>query len=182
MSARFMQTSQASRSAHLLRQSVQDRLLDDIPIARAMQLSIAAWDGASLRMSAPLMPNVNDKGCAFGGSLVSVMTLACWSLIRLAAEQAGEECDIYVQDSSVRYLNPVWSDFSAEARLATNQSWASFFSTLQSRGKARLSAQCEIRLADGTIASSLNARFVALRLGATVKPTDAAQSEIARPS
>jgi thioesterase domain-containing protein len=182
MSARFHPSTVAPSSHNSLRQSVQDQLLDDIPIARAMQLAITAWDGTSLRMSAPLMPNVNDKGCAFGGSLVSVMTLACWSLIKLAAEQAGEACDIYVQDSSVRYLNPVWSDFSAESRLAMNQSWTSFFSTLHSRGKARLSAQCEIRLADGTIASSLNARFVALRPGATVKPTDAAQSEIARPS
>jgi thioesterase domain-containing protein len=182
MSARSIHTSPALLAPNSLRQSVQDQLLDDIPIARAMQLSITAWDGASLRMSAPLMPNVNDKGCAFGGSLVSVMTLACWSLIKLAAEQAGEECDIYVQDSSVRYLNPVWSDFSAEAQLAAKQSWTSFFSTLQSRGKARLSAQCEIRLADGSIASSLNARFVALRRGVTVKPGDAAQSETARPS
>ncbi|MBL0162202.1 MAG: YiiD C-terminal domain-containing protein [Xanthomonadales bacterium] len=164
-----------------LRESVERQLLEDIPLARAIQLRIAAWDGDSLRMTAPLAANVNDKGCAFGGSLVSVMTLACWSLIRLAAEHAGEDCDIYVQDSTVRYLAPVWSDFSADARLAPAQSWQGFFTTLNARGKSRLTAVCEIRLADGVIASTLEARFVAIRRGATVQATDAAQSVTASP-
>lgn len=166
----------------ILRESVERQLLADIPLARAMQLRIVEWDGDSLRMNAPLAANVNDKGCAFGGSLVSVMTLACWSLIRLAIEQAGEAYDIYVQDSKVRYLAPVWNDFSAEACLAPAQSWKGFFTTLQTRGKSRLSAHCEIRLADGTIASTLEARFVALRRGSTAGPINAAQSGIASKS
>ncbi len=165
-----------------LRESVERQLLADIPMAGAMQLRIGDWDGDSLRINAPLAANVNDKGCAFGGSLVSVMTLACWSLIRLAVEQAGENCDIYVQDSTVRYLAPVWSDFSADACLAPAQSWQGFFATLHSRGKSRLSARCEIRLADGVIASTLEARFVALRRGATVQAVNAAQSGIASTS
>ena len=148
-------------------------------MAAAMQLAIAQWDGERVELHAPLAPNVNDKGCAFGGSLVSVMTLACWSLIRLAVEQAGEDCDIYVQDSTVRYLAPVWNDFSADARLADGQSWPAFFKALQARGKSRLSAHCEILLADGSIASTLEARFVALRRDATAAGADTAQSAIA---
>ncbi len=134
-----------AQNREALRESVERHLLADIPLARAMQLRIGDWDGDSLRMNAPLAANVNDKGCAFGGSLVSVMTLACWSLIQLAVEQAGEDCDIYVQDST----------------------------------KSRLSAHCEIRLADGVIASTLEARFVALRRGATVQGADAPQSDVA---
>lgn len=163
MNARQIDQTIATATRETLRQGVEDQMLLDIPMAHAMQLGISAWDGESLRMSAPLMPNVNDKGCAFGGSLVSVMTLACWSLIKLATEEAGEPCDIYVQDSTVRYLSPVWNDFDAHSRLSPNQSWQSFFSTLHARGKARLCANCEIHLADGSVAASLSARFVALR-------------------
>ena len=176
MSSRCIEPKDATPDYAALRVRVERQLLEDIPLARAMQLRINSWDGDFLRMNAPLAANVNDKGCAFGGSLVSVMTLACWSLIRLAVEQAGEDCDIYVQDSTVRYLAPVWSDFSADARLAPDQSWQGFFTTLNSRGKARLSAQCEIRLAAGTIASTLEARFVALRRSATAQVVDGAQS------
>jgi hypothetical protein len=60
-----------------LREAAQAQLLADIPLTRFMHLAITGWDGDSLRMSAPLAPNINDKGCAFGGSLASVMTLAC---------------------------------------------------------------------------------------------------------
>lgn len=167
---------QAQQRRDDLRIALQEQVRIDIPISAAMQLAIPAWDGESLRMSAPLAPNVNDKGCAFGGSLSSVMTLACWSLVKLAMDERGLVCDIYVQDSEVRYLAPVWEDFSAEARLAYGSSFEEFFSTLESRGKARLSAHCEVRLIDGTIASSLNARFVAIRRSATVEDTDGAQS------
>lgn len=152
-----------SHHRDVLRRNLQQQLLIDIPITRAMQLEIAAWDGESLQMTAPLLPNVNDKGCAFGGSLVSAMTLACWSLIKLAADARGIECDIYVQDSSVRYLAPVWDNFTAVSRLAGNAPCDGFFSTLQARGRARLGAHCDIQLADGTLACTLEARFVALR-------------------
>ena len=179
MNARSIESMILPQNRDALRKHVEKQLLDDIPLAREMQLGISAWDGESLRMSAPLAPNVNDKGCAFGGSLVSMMTLACWSLITLAAEQAGEPCDIYVQDSAVRYLQPVWGDFDAEARLALNQSWASFFTTLHARGKARLSTHCEIRLPDGSVACALDARFVAFRRSATAEGANAAQSDVA---
>lgn len=158
------------------RLALQSQVRIDIPITEAMQLRITAWDGNSLRISAPLEPNVNDKGCAFGGSLASVMTLACWCMVKLAMEERGLSGDIYVQDSTARYLAPVWADFSAEARLAYSDTFEEFFSTLEARGKARLSAHCEVRLADGSTASSLNARFVALRRGATVGADNGAQS------
>ena len=182
MSASCTDASLEQSRCDALREEVQDQLLKDIPLAAAMQLRIVAWNGDSLRMDAPLLPNVNDKGCAFGGSLVSVMTLACWALVKLAAEQAGEQCDIYVQDSTVRYLRPVWNDFGAEASLVADECWTSFFATLDSRGRARLNTCCEVRLADGSVACSLNARFVALKHGATVRPADAAQSQAACPN
>ena len=160
-----------------LRISLQEQVRVDIPITAAMQLNLSAWDGDTLHMHAPLAPNVNDKGCAFGGSLSSVMTLACWSLVKLAMDERGLSSDIYVQDSEVRYLAPVWEDFSAVARLAYGNDFEEFFLMLESRGKARLSAHCEVRLTDGTVATSLNARFVALKRDPTVRATDGAQSE-----
>jgi thioesterase domain-containing protein len=146
----------------VLREALESALLADIPITQAMQMRISAWDGERLSMKAPLGPNINDKGCAFGGSLASVMTLAGWSLLRLATVQQKIDCDIYVQDSTIRYLAPVWTDFVAEALLDADQSFDEFFSTLQSRGKARLAVNCEIRNSDGAVATSLSGRFVAL--------------------
>jgi thioesterase domain-containing protein len=138
-------------------------LLADIPLARAMELRAAAFDGEQLTLAAPLAPNRNDKGCAFGGSLVSLLTLAGWGLIELALRARGLKCEVFVQDSAVRYLAPVWEDFTAQARLDADQSLATFFEALDARGRARLAVACRVPLADGRDACVLNARFVAIR-------------------
>lgn len=142
--------------------SLQDTVLAEIPLARAMQLRLRDYDGERLSMAAPLAPNINDKGCAFGGSLVSLLTLAGWGLIVLKLRELRRDCDVYVQDSAVRYLAPVWEDLKAQARLADGESWEAFASTLATRGRARLSADCRVVLADGTDACALQARFVAI--------------------
>jgi thioesterase domain-containing protein len=136
-------------------------LLADIPLARAMQLRVGAWDGERLCMSAPLAPNINDKGCAFGGSLASLMTLAGWGLIVLRLRALERRCDVYVQDSSLRYLAPVWGELVTEARLADGESWDSLLPTLDARGRARLRVACRVAGADGADAVSFEARFVA---------------------
>lgn len=134
-----------------------------IPLARAMALELAAHDGDHLALRAPLAPNVNDKGCAFGGSLASLMTLAGWGLVELALRERGIDCDVYVGESSVRYLAPVWTDLLAEARLAEGADWAPFFATLAARGKARIEVACRVPGTDGKPAATLASRFVAKR-------------------
>ena len=136
---------------------------DGIPLARAMSLQLHRYDGDRLTLSAPLAPNVNDKGCAFGGSLVSLMTLTGWGLVELALRGRGEDCDVFVGESTVRYLSPLWGDFSAQARLADGADWNTFFAILAARGKARIEVTCEIPGDDGKPAATLAARFVAKR-------------------
>ncbi len=137
-------------------------ILASIPLARAMELSISAYDGDSLTMTAPLAPNINDKGCAFGGSLASVMTLAGWSLVRLALDARGSEGEIYVKDSTIRYLAPVWQDFSAIAYVADGDTFADFFKAYNKRGKGRLHIYCTVPLPEGGEAAVLDAQFVAI--------------------
>lgn len=142
--------------------ALERELLDCIPLARAMSLHVQDWDGSRLTLAAPLAPNINDKGCAFGGSLASLMTLASWGVVELALRERDLDCDVYVQDSAIRYLAPVWGDFRAQAQLAPGESFDDFFATLAARGKARLSLNAQVPLADGSIAASLGSRFVAI--------------------
>ncbi len=140
-----------------------DFILGNIPLARDMQLRLHGYDGERLAFAAPLPPNVNDKGCAFGGSLVSLMTLCGWGLVELGLRERGEDCDVFVADSRVDYLAPVWEDFRTVATLAAESDWAAFLASLHSRGKARIEVRCEVPQADGTAAATLQARFVAKR-------------------
>ena len=136
---------------------------DEIPLAHAMDLRLEAHTPDRLSLAVPLAPNVNDKGCAFGGSLVSLMTLAGWALVELALRERGEDCDVFVGESTVRYLAPVWTDFRADAVLAPESDWATFFDTLAARGRARIEVSCAVPGEDGKPAATLAARFVAKR-------------------
>ncbi|HET7268431.1 MAG TPA: YiiD C-terminal domain-containing protein [Oleiagrimonas sp.] len=142
--------------------ALQTRIRDQIPLVHAMDLRIHAWSGDALTMAAPLKPNINDKGCAFGGSLASVMTIAGWALVVLALEQRGLDCDVFVARSEAAYRAPVWNDFLAHAELDPDADRDRFFTTLARRGKARVALRCHVHEADGdTLCATLAAQFVA---------------------
>lgn len=113
-------------------------ILDNIPLARTMQLRVAAWDGTRLDLAAPLEPNINDKGCAFGGSLGSLMTLAGWGVTVLTLAAQDIAADVFVAHSEVRYRAPLTDRLAAHALPAPGQDLARFVKTLRSHGKARL--------------------------------------------
>ncbi len=141
---------------------LETELLTTIPLTNAMALRVGACDGTSLQLMAPLAPNINDKGCAFGGSLASLLTLACWGLARLTLSRAGHQADIYVQDSQLSYFAPVWSEVIAIASAAPDDSLHAFVDRFAQRGKARLSMVADV-CEGSTLATRMTARFVALR-------------------
>ena len=136
-----------------------------IPLTAAMALELQAYDVRSLSLKLPLQPNRNDKGCAFGGSLASALTLAGWSLATLALAEAGLHGEVYVAESTLRYLLPVWSDCVACARLAEDASWDRALRGLRQRGRGRIQLQAEILLPDGRTAASMQARYALLAPG-----------------
>ena len=139
---------------------------DAMPPVAAMRLAIAGYDGARLRLQAPLAVHVNDKGCAFGGSLGSLMTLAAWGLVTLQVQAAGMQAEVYVADSRIRYLSPLFADLVAEAELDPGGSWDAFLATLRERGRARAEIVARVPLPDGAgIAAEFGARYVAFRKG-----------------
>ena len=138
------------------------RMRREIPLTVAMGLEAGTLAGNTLQLRAPLAPNANDKGCAFGGSLASLMTLAAWALIELHLDARGSRCEVYVQDSGIDYLAPVWGELRVTARLAEGEDWAAFFAALDTRGKGRLTVLAQADHA-GMPATRMRARFVAKR-------------------
>jgi thioesterase domain-containing protein len=136
-----------------------------MPPVAAMQLRIAGFDGDTLRLRAPLAAHVNDKGCAFGGSLASLMTLAGWGLVTLRLQQSGLAADVYVADTQLHYRAPLFADLQAEARLAEPDAWAGMLDRLRERGRASIHVAACVTLPDGGIAAECGARFVVVDSG-----------------
>lgn len=140
-------------------------LLAQIPLARAMELRIRDYDGDHLAIAAPLAPNINDKGCAFGGSLVALMTLAGWALVENRLQAAGLHADVFVADSQVEYLAPLWDDLTADAAAAEGEDWDAFLAAFAQKGRARIAVLAEVPLPQGGVATRLRARYVAVAKG-----------------
>lgn len=134
-----------------------------MPPVAAMDVAVEHYDGSCLRLHAPLARHVNDKGCAFGGSLASLMTLAGWGLVTLQVQAAGLDADVFVADSRIDYLAPLFADLRAEARLEGDDGgWDGFVAALRERGRARAYLVAEVPLPDGGVASRCRGRYVAI--------------------
>ena len=133
-----------------------------MPPVAAMGVAITGYDGDALHLQAPLARHVNDKGCAFGGSLASLMTLAGWGLFALRVRAAGLEAEVFVADSSVKFRQPLFADLAVEAWRAEDASWDAALEDLRTRGRARVFIAACVRGPDGAVAAESRARFVAL--------------------
>jgi thioesterase domain-containing protein len=113
-----------------------------------------------IRLRAPLAPNSNHIGTAFGGSLHGLATLACWGLVWLALE-AVPDSRIVIQESHMNYLRPVNTDLEAFCPFPATAEMNRFVERMRRRGRARLSLQAAIRNA-GRETATFRGRFVAL--------------------
>ena len=144
-------------------QSLLAHYLSMPPVA-AMRLQIGGADASGLRLCAPLSAHVNDKGCAFGGSLVSLMTLAGWGVATLALERAGLHADVFVASSEVRYRAPLFADLEAVANAGAAE-LAAFVAALRDNGRASLSLDARVPLPGGVSACDMRSRYVAIARG-----------------
>lgn len=136
--------------------------MNAIPLLQAMQVAVAISDGEHLCLSAPLAPNINDKGCAFGGALVSLMTVAGWALVTEKLDAEGLRGEVFVADSEVKYRAPVWNDLRAEAMVGAGEDWGAFLRQFRQKGRARISIDVQVPLDAGGAATSMRARYVAI--------------------
>ena len=136
-----------------------------MPPVAALQLRVEGFDGCCLRLSAPLRAHVNDKGCAFGGSLTSLMTLAAWGVVTLRLRQAALFADVFVADSEERFHAPLFADLHAQAELADETAWVGFLARLRERGRAGIHLEAKVALPNGTAAASSRLRYVAIAKG-----------------
>ncbi|MDO5506182.1 MAG: YiiD C-terminal domain-containing protein [Pseudoxanthomonas suwonensis] len=133
-----------------------------MPPVAALQPTLEHDDGQRLVLAAPLAANLNDKGCAFGGSLVSLMTLAGWSLVTLRLLRAGIDADVFVAESQVHYLKPLYEDLRAEASARAPADWDGFIATVRERGRARIHIDAAVAMADGALATRCQSSYAAI--------------------
>ena len=109
-----------------------------IPLTEAMQIDELEYTGHSVHLSAPLEPNINDKGTGFAGSIAGLATLCGWTLLTLWLRERRVEADVMIAKSEQRFLAPVTERLVAEARLPEDSVVQQFWDRFQDKRRARL--------------------------------------------
>ena len=139
-------------------------LTERIPLGGAMGISIGSLGADGIVLRAPLAPNVNDKGTAFGGALASLMILAGWSLPRLLLARMECRAELVIGRCEIRYLEPVAGDFEARCAWPRAAEVRAFAEALVPGARAKLDLAPEIHAGE-RVAARLQARYAALVRG-----------------
>lgn len=123
---------------------LQSILHENIPLTRCMGLKVMECNGKGLLLSAPLEPNINHAATAFGGSLSSAATLACWGMLWLMLKQRSRSACIMVQESNISFVRPVTRDFIAQCYYPSDAALDRLLQMYDNMGRGRIEMQSEI--------------------------------------
>ena len=143
-------------------QELNDYLTRHVPLFRAMQARLERCDAAGLALAAPLAPNVNDKGTAFGGSMAAIAALTGWAITTITLRDHGETAEIVIIDSTLKFLRPVRETIVAECVLPDAATVETFIERYRQRGKARWTVDVVVR-ADGEPAMTFKGHYGVFR-------------------
>jgi thioesterase domain-containing protein len=133
-----------------------------MPITRSLGARVELYDGDSVRLAAPLAPNLNHFATAFGGSLSAVAILSGWVLLHLELHKRGIANRLVIQRSAFDFAAPVDGDFTATAVLPPAAAWTRFLATLARHHRARVTVTSTLASASG-VGGRHEGTYVAVR-------------------
>ena len=137
-----------------------------IPLAKAMGVGVEVSDARALVLTAPKEQNKNSLNTAFGGSLVSLATLAgygvVWELMKNEKGSDTPQWSIVVKESRAAYRKPVLGDLRAICERPAQAAISEFKEALARYGKAKLKLRARI-IEAGQTAVDVQAAFVVTR-------------------
>ena len=147
-------------AAAMERHDLEIYLHQQIPLTRAMGVSVRAVTPDTVTLAAPLAPNINPKGTGFGGSASTLCIVAAWSTLYARLIDAGLPTEIVIHSNTMDYLHPIHGEFVATGAVSAEADWPGFVKTLESRKKARIEIDAGLSCGDETV-GAFRGRFVA---------------------
>ena len=146
-------------TANWLTQHIQE----NIPLSQTMQFEVLSLDAdsiaSSIKVAAPLEPNINIHGTGFAGSLYSLAVLTAWGLTSVFVRESGVSADVVVSQAEIKYRKPVNTDIHCEC-ICTIDVKTAFVEALRLKGKGKLALRVNIGTAGEAL---LNASMVAIK-------------------
>ena len=139
---------------------LQNKLHNEIPLTKLMNLTINEYNHRELITSAPLEININDKGTAFGGSLSTITIISSWSLCWLISQELNYDSkNIVVIKNENRYLKPVTKDIVCYTTKPNKEEIQILKEKLEKKGSASIKIKSKI-IEDGKICVEFDGVYV----------------------
>ena len=142
--------------------ALEERLHAVIPLTGAMGITVTRLDAAGIRLEAPLEPNVNHQGTAFGGSLAALAMTAGWGLLVSRAAADGLRANWVVRHAEIHFQRPTEGALVAECDAPGTAAWAAFRERFAQAGRARAVVEPRVLDAGGVVAVRFRCEYVAL--------------------
>jgi thioesterase domain-containing protein len=141
---------------------LQERIDREIMLAKPMGIIVESADDVRLVLRAPLAPNANHKGTAFGGSLYSLAVLTGWAWLTRFLATRKLDAEAVIQESSMRFMAPVHGEMRACIEIPADAEIEKFQRMLVRADRGRIRLQVKMhegsRLAtvfDGLFAAAM---------------------------
>ena len=138
-------SDQAAFPSHL--DFVRHKLRSQVPLIAHMGVDLVSWDGSTVIVEAPLEPNLNTHGTAFGGSLYNVAAMTGWSAVHLTLMDAGHTPSVWVVKGEIDYKIPVRGALRGVASLS-DEARAQLIQHYESKGRTKIAVDVLIREGD----------------------------------
>ncbi|HEU4616537.1 MAG TPA: YiiD C-terminal domain-containing protein [Gammaproteobacteria bacterium] len=136
-------------------------LHEQIPLSSAMRVRVVSVEQNGVVLAAPLEPNTNHRGTVFGGSASALAILAAWAILHARCRDEGIAARLVIRRNTMEYERPMVGEFTARARLESNEQWQTFAHTLARKRKARITIVATVEHR-GEAAARFTGEFVAI--------------------
>jgi thioesterase domain-containing protein len=138
-------------------------LHSQIPLTKSLGLSIVSIDEKGALIKAPLAPNHNHMGSAFGGSLSTMMILSGYIWLYDALLKHGHKGHVILSKEESEYLLPVTTDIEVLAKAPSQADWKKFEESFTRKGLGRIVIHSEIPSGTSGPSATFIGEFVARR-------------------
>lgn len=147
-------------AANFGREYLQERIGREFLLAKHIGVVVESADDSAVVLRAPLAPNANHQGTAFGGSLYSLAVLSGWAWLTRYLAARDLSAAAVIQESNTRFLVPVNGEMRAGAAAPSEVQIAKFRKMLQRAGRGRIRLHVEITQGE-TLAALFEGVFAA---------------------
>ncbi len=124
---------------------LQNKLHNEIPLTKFMNIEIQNYDESELITTAPLNININDKGTAFGGSLSTLTTISAWSLCWLISKElAFNSNNIVIIKNETSFRKPVTKDIVCHTKKPSKEEIEILKQKLEAKKSASIKIESQI--------------------------------------